>query len=573
MNTKPKIYISILLAVTILLVNFGGMTGIAYAEDDPPVPVLEVEVFPVIIECGDVEYTISWENGSPPYLIFMDYGDGDASGLPLEVNSNSTILTHPYTDHGDYEWTVRVEEKVEEELEGLGGSAVGIITIDGPAVTLNSTPFPPVIVLGDTVEFSATVTGGAPEYVYAWNLGDGIGTGDTAALPPYTYTAVGKYQAEVMVTDSCEFVSTATLPVVVADPGDVCHPTAQKIADGVNTLFPNQAGDLYSCEDIYDMFNGSLTGDQLGFGRMWKAYNLAQTMEELTWEEIRDWHLDAGGWGALLQLDRFSDLLEEHSIGDLMALVMSEEFSLGDVRIAVRSVTRYEADFEDALSRIAEGANPGELGQLYKLAADLEVDPTILDEYLAAGLTLSELKHTANFAARMEVDWTEIAEFRASADSWGDIKQAYNLATDEISAAQILILGIQEYRKDLQEADKEGRAEQQAAQKAARNLETAEKLAERFSANSGDVMDLLNGKCEGNWGCVRKALRDQESTMSGEPTDKDIQTALQIASKYGYSQGEVLDYNNDFCSGDWACTRTYFRENSLIIKETGKPNK
>ena len=563
-----------LIAVTILLVNFGGMTGVANAAlgaDE-----LLITVTPVIIECGDVEYTISWTGGSPPYppyLVFMDYGDGDTSGLPFEVNSNSTILTHPYVNHGIYEWTVRVEEKVEEGLEGLGGSAANIITIDGPAVTLNSTPFPPVIVLGDTVGFSATVTGGTPEYVYAWNLGDGIGTGDTAALPPYTYTAAGKYQAEVMVTDSCEFVSTATLPVVVANPGDVCHPTAQKIADGVNSLFPNQAGDLYSCEDIYDMFNGSLTGDQLGFGRMWKAYNLAQTMEELTWEEIRDWHLDVGGWGALLQLDRFSELLEDHSIGDLMALVMSEEFSLSDVRIAVRSVTRYEADFEDALSRSAAGANPGELGQLYKLAADLEVDPTLLDEYLADGLTLSELKHTANFADRMEVDWTEIAEFRASADSWGDIKQAYNLATDEISAAEILILGVQEYRKELQEAAKEERAEQQAAQQEEKNQKTAEKLAEQFSAEFGVVMNLLNGECEGNWGCVRKALREEEKTQSEGLSEKDIQTALQIASKYGFTEEEVLDYHNSFCSGDWACTRAHFRDLDMSTKDIGKPEK
>ncbi len=568
MNTKPKIFISMLLAVTILLVNFGGMTGVANAAE--VVDELIITVTPVILQCGDVEYTISWENGDTPYLVFMAFGDGDPSGLPLEVNSNSTTLNHTYVDHGDYEWAVRVEEKVGEGLEGLASLAVDIITIEGPAVTLNSTPFPPLIVLGDSVEFTAAATGGTLPYQYAWDLGDGIGTGDTAALPPYTYTETGKYQAQVTVTDSCEFAATATLPVVVADPGDVCHPTAQKISNAVNTLFPNQADDLYTCEDIYDIFNGSLTGDQLGFGRMWKAYNLALTMEELTWEDIRDWHLDAGGWGALLQLDRFSDLLEDHSIGDLMALVMSEEFSLADVRTAARSVTRYEADFEDALSRIAEGANAGELGQLYKLAAELEVDPSAIDGYLADGLTLSELKHTANIADQLEVDWTEIAEFRASADSWGDIKQAYKMATDEISAAEILIHGVQESRKALQEADKE---EKLAVQQEEKNKQTGEKLAEQFSAEFGDVMILLNGECEGNWGCVRKALRNQESTMSGEPSEKDLQTALQISSKYGYSEEVVLAHYNGLCSGDWACTRTYFRENSLIVKKTGKPEK
>ena len=576
MNNRPKFFISMLLAGIILFTNFGSMPGIVYAEDDPPVPVLEVEVTPVI-ECGNVEYTISWENGTAPsYLFFMDYGDGDTTGLlPLELTEKSITLTHTYIDHGDYAWTVRVEENVEE---GLVGSLVEIIiTIDGPTVTLTSVPDPPLIVLDvddGTVEFTATVEGGTPEYVYAWDLDGVVGydAGVTGNIASFPYTTAGKFQAEVKVTDSCEFASIATLPVVVIESEEFCHPTALKIADAVNLLFPNQAGDIYSCEDIYGIFTGSLTGDQLGFGRMWKAYNLALTMEELTWEDIRDWHLDVGGWGALLQLDRFSELLEGHSIGDLMALVLSEEFSLADVRTAVRSVTRYAADFEDALNRSAAGANPGELGQLYKLAADLEVDPTTIDGYLAAGFTLSELKHTANFADRMEVDWTVIAEFRANADSWGDIKQAYNMATGEISAAQILILGVQEYRKELQEADKE---EKQIAQKEERNIKTAEKLVEQFSAGFDDVMLLFNeGECAGNWGCVRKVLRDQESTMSGEPTDKDIQTALQISSKYGYSPGEVLNYNNnDVCSGDWACTRKHFRENSLIVKKTGKPEK
>ena len=181
-----------LLALTILLVNFGGMTGIAHAEEGDDE--LIITVTPVIIECGDVEYTISWENGSPPYLIFMDYSDGDTSGIPLEVNSNSTILTHPYVNHGIYEWTVRVEEKVEEGLIGLGGLAVDKITIDGPAVTLTSVPDPPLIVLdvdNGTVEFAATAAGGTLPYQYAWNLDgnwvDAIETGDTATAS-FEYT-------------------------------------------------------------------------------------------------------------------------------------------------------------------------------------------------------------------------------------------------------------------------------------------------------------------------------------------------------------------------------------------------
>ncbi len=57
MHTKPKFFISMLLAVTILLVNFGGMTGVANAA--PVTDELIITVTPVIQQCGEVEFTIS----------------------------------------------------------------------------------------------------------------------------------------------------------------------------------------------------------------------------------------------------------------------------------------------------------------------------------------------------------------------------------------------------------------------------------------------------------------------------------------------------------------------------------
>ncbi len=115
--------------------------------------------------------------------------------------------------------------------------------------------------------------------------------------------------------------------------------------------------------------------------------------------------------------------------------------------------------------------------------------------------------------------------------------------------------------------------DQQEEKQTSRTEETAEKLAEQFTAESGDVMNLLTGECEGDWACVRKALRDQEQEMSGEYSDKDLQTALQIGSKYGFLEEEVLAYHKESCGEDWACTRAYFRTLAAETKETGKPNK
>ena len=573
MTKLTNALLRVFLTTVILFTGLASTTGIAYADgEDLAITLAEVTVGE---ECGLISFSFAWENGTGSESYFVEYGNGDTTPLGeiVEISESSITIEYTYLAQGDFQWTFQI-----------GDVSISDTLTIGPKVTLNSSPFPPLFVVDDTgvVDFSTEVLGGKLPLTYEWDLGvEGTLEGGTAQG---IYTDVGKYYPEVVVTDNCGFTTTDTIPVIVADPEDICHPTAQKIADGVNTIFPDQSGDLYTCDDIYGIFDNESEENNLGFGRMWKAYHLAESMEELTWEDILDWHLNESGWGSLLQLDRFADLLEEHDLPELMGLVMSEDFSLGDVRTAVRSVTRYEADFDDALTRIADGANSGELGQFYKLAADLEADVEVLDDYLADGLTLSELKHTSKFADQMEVDWTEVADARGEADSWGDLKQAYDLATDGMSATQILIMGVQEHKESLREDDKGARElireedkeeqEQKAAtQQEAQNNKTADKLAEQFTAEFGDVMNLLNGECEGDWACVRKALRDQEQEMAEGYSEKDLQTALQIGSKYGFLEEEVLAYHKDYCGENWACTRAYFRTLAAETKETGKPDK
>ncbi|HDD61842.1 MAG: hypothetical protein DRI65_13130 [Chloroflexota bacterium] len=565
------------LTTLILVTSLATAVGVGYAQEGGGDILITGDATGT---CGEITFTFSWESGVPPYLVSLDYGNGDYSGH-IQVESNTFTIDYSYLDQGDYAWSFTVEDVTVDGdlviLNGINGSFSEILTLEGPDVTLSSSPFPPLFVVGDAgiVDFSTAVTGGTLPYTYAWDLdGDGnFESGETGETAIGTYTDPGKSYPQVQVTDGCSFTGSDTMPVVVANPEDACHPMAQKISDGVNTIFPDQSSDLYTCEDVYALFDNESEENNLGFGRMWKAYHLAESMEELTWEDILDWHLNEGGWGSLLQLDRFADLLEDHSLPELMGLVLSEDYSLGDVRTAVRSVTRYEADLEDALARILAGANTGELGQFYKLAAELEADVEVLDGYLADGLTLAELKHTSKFAESMEVDWTEIADARSMADNWGDLKQAYTLASDEITAAEILIMGVQEYKELLREEDKAAREDKKAAQTEEKAQQTAEKLAEQFSAEFGDVMNLLNGECEGEWACVRKALRDQERDMSDGFSEKDIQTAQQIAFKYGFTEEEVQAYHKDYCGEDWSCTRAYFRELYMSTKETGKPKK
>ncbi|NQS91112.1 MAG: hypothetical protein HQ574_01770, partial [Chloroflexi bacterium] len=248
-----------LVIAAILAVSTGTASGSAFAEGIEE-DVLIISVTSSVVNCGDVLFEITIENGAPPYLIEINYGDGDPSESVVVGNSTDQIpytysIPHTYYDAGVYELFIRAEEEADF---GWQGTTYGEITLNGPSVLLSSEPFPPLFVLGDAgeVEFFTDVTGGTVPTTYQWDLdGDGLfDTGETGIGASSAYTEVGKHMPQVKVTDGCDFTASDTIPVVVANPGEACHPTAQKIADGVNTIFPDQAADLYTCEDIYAIF-------------------------------------------------------------------------------------------------------------------------------------------------------------------------------------------------------------------------------------------------------------------------------------------------------------------------------
>jgi hypothetical protein len=236
----------------------------------------------------------------------------------------------------------------------------------------------------------------------------------------------------------------------------------------------------------------------------------------------------------------------------LVGLVVGGEASITDIRHSVRSVLRYEAEFDDALARLGDGMSPGELGRFYSTAQDLGLDPDQLDSYLAGGSSLQELSHAARLGERSGSDWSQIAEAHADGYSWGEIGQAQRLADGE-DWTSVLDTGIRETRELLREEDRTERDKE-------RNVRTAEQLGARYEIPVQEVLDLY-GKCDDDWSCVRKELRDPSQT-SGTVSDPEQKTAARLAKQYGVTESKVWSLFDSPCAGSWSCVRAELRGES-----------
>jgi len=538
--------------------NLGTPEGAAAQE------AVGVTVLPTSPDCNIVDFQVTATGGSGTYNLAWDFGD-DVSGAELGVTTMPfEVLDHayPYPGAAVYTWSFTVADA---ENPTLTASDTGDLAI-GPQVELGSEPSPPILTLeaGPAVlMLTADVADDTQSYTYAWDLeGDGTfaaGTDPTSPTAEATFDAPGSYTVGVQVTDDCGLVATETLQVVVftsdEGPGDeqACHPMAQRIALAVSGL--ENAEQLYSCEDIFNYFTGGaiqgLTGSGHRFGILWRAYTLATMMPDLTWEQIVDWKLNVGGWGLLMQFQRAADALGEGVLLELYELATSGEHSLTDIRHALRADLQFDADIEEALAMLEGGASPGEVTQFYRLSEQLGVESSELAAFLEAGGSLSDVRHAARMAEQFGGDWMEISAAHDAGESWGSIQQAYGLADETTSAAEILEMGVSEFRQSQHGGGK--------PETTGYDMAMASRIADRFEVTVEEVMAQFTGDCAGDWSCVRAYFRGQGGAGAAD-SDFDLRTATRIAARYGLTVDEVMAVFQDACSGDWGCVRAYYRE-------------
>jgi parallel beta-helix repeat protein len=139
-----------------------------------------------------------------------DFGDGEhASGM---------VVTHQYGSAGDYTVTLNVTDS-----EGLWDIEQKQIEVKAPPppLTVSISPTSASILVGQSVTFTSTVSGGYTPYSYQWYLNGNPVSGATSASWTFTPTASGIYYVHLKVTDAkgntaqseTARITVATVPV------------------------------------------------------------------------------------------------------------------------------------------------------------------------------------------------------------------------------------------------------------------------------------------------------------------------------------------------------------------------
>ncbi|TMI62271.1 PKD domain-containing protein [Candidatus Bathyarchaeota archaeon] len=147
-----------------------------------------------------ISFTATVSGGTSPYSYSWNFGDG-ATGT-----GNPT--SHTYSAAGPYTVTLTV-------TDSKGNTATASQTLTGTLTTI-FTFSPPSPVIGQTVTFNATASGGTPSYSFSWSFGDGS-TG-TGASVTHAYLSGGNFTVTLTVKDSGSPQQTAISQKLVKIP-------------------------------------------------------------------------------------------------------------------------------------------------------------------------------------------------------------------------------------------------------------------------------------------------------------------------------------------------------------------
>ena len=135
-----------------------------------------------------VAFTGSASGGTPPYTYAWDFGDG--SGTSAEMNP-----IHTYEMPGSFTVTLTARD-----AGGQSASDDHLRIYAASSFVANASAVPSSGPVPLQVQFSVTLAGGTPPYLYQWDFGDGTTSGEAA--PSHTFTRGGSYAVILVVRDA-----------------------------------------------------------------------------------------------------------------------------------------------------------------------------------------------------------------------------------------------------------------------------------------------------------------------------------------------------------------------------------
>ncbi len=195
-------------------ISWSDVTWSPHSEDSTvlyqagPLP-LSVSINPTsaVIDLGQqVIFTSSVSGGTPPYT-YQWYLDETA------VGTNSSTWTFTPASTGIYQVYLNVTDNVGTKAK----SNVAQVTVN-PALSVLIQPASSVIIIGDSVYFTSTVSGGTSPYSYQWYVDDVEVLGANSTTWTFTPASTGYYLVSLKVTDAASAVKLSNEAEVTVNP-------------------------------------------------------------------------------------------------------------------------------------------------------------------------------------------------------------------------------------------------------------------------------------------------------------------------------------------------------------------
>lgn len=156
------------------------------------------QVYPSIAIDSQNQVHVAWTSEREHVLFYANYTTSWSTPVQLEVISSS----YPHFRWSFYPASNSITSKL--DFVFLTGSVLAFDSGLGssPSISASITPISTQIIVGQSMAFSSTVTGGTSPYKYQWYLNGTLFSGATSASWTFTPSMSGTYSAYVVVTDS-----------------------------------------------------------------------------------------------------------------------------------------------------------------------------------------------------------------------------------------------------------------------------------------------------------------------------------------------------------------------------------